>query len=262
MQRSPGPRIPRPIPCARASGGVGVTVAGVEPHGGPGRETEAGEEVTPCLVAHVVGTEGDPWDDEVVDDPGEAHPGPGGGSEERRVGLGAERFEAAREAGAARVHDRGSHALGELVDEHMARAQDEDAAGVARCLDGAGDVVEVGRMGGGRLTVAMETVRGTVRSANRKCIVPYRRGSRSVQPGPLSRAGKRMPGAIPRARRKRFGLGLAAGTARVALTKKAVFAPARSRRRSRTGSRWTTARAGTGPAAMAAMAWRLSALRA
>ena len=68
------------------------------------------------------------------------------------------------------------------------------------------------------------------------------------------RPGAGAPGPIPSARSSAFGLGRAAGVARVALTRNAAFAVSNTRRSHRTGARCTTASAGGSPGAMAATA--------
>ena len=98
---------PAPDALGEPSPRGGVAVARDEALSGAVGEAEACEEVAPRLVAHVVRAEGDPGDDDVVDETGETHPGPGGWSEEHGAGIGPERVEAAPETCAPHL-DEGS----------------------------------------------------------------------------------------------------------------------------------------------------------
>ena len=120
------------------------------------RESELGEEGAPCLVAHLVGAKGDAGDEDVLDEPREADPGPRGGGEEDGVGAVPECVDAARKMCAAGLDDGFAHARGELLDEVVARAKDEDASARSRFGDCARDVVEVRGMCLGRLASGLE----------------------------------------------------------------------------------------------------------
>ena len=156
VQRSPGPRDPAPDALRELSPGGGVSVARDEALGGAGRESEPGEESAPRLVAHLVGAEGDAGYDDVVDESGEAHPGPRGGGEEDGVGAVPEGVDAAREPGAAGLDEGVGHTRGELLDEVVAGAKDEHAPTRPRLVDRAGDVVEVHAVGDGGVAAGLE----------------------------------------------------------------------------------------------------------